>query len=115
MQELSRETLSRLKRDFDEFTRLCSEPCSPERPYEHKYAARALLQAALNRDLSAETDASFWISAHFLSRIALIDHEVEELSESEGNLKRTLEKVRSADKKDLGCVIIPQLVCLNQV
>ena len=115
--DLSRETLSGLKTDFEEFSRLSSLASPPTSPYDNKYSARSLLQKSLKHLLEASPDSgqAQWISIHMTSRIALIDHEVEELSESETSLKKTLEDIDGQSPENAGFIIIPHLVCLNQV
>lgn len=116
--DLSRETLSGLKKEFEEFSRLSCEPSPPERPHDNKYAARTLLQDSGKRLLGAagpDSGHAKWIWIHMTSRIALVDHEVEELAESEASLMKTLKEIAELPEKDAGYIIIPHLVCLNQV
>jgi hypothetical protein len=60
-------------------------------------------------------DCARALSVHLLARVGGINHEVEELHEGQVTLEKALRLVRedATEFKDL--IIVPELVCANQV
>ena len=88
---------------------LISKEGPEETPYVHKYEARDKLKEIL--DLIGDGDHD--LPVHIYARLGSVDHDVEELAQSQEDLERALRKAEG--RETAGAVVMPVLVCLNQV
>ena len=111
------EVLSRLKSDYDAAEELLAASDPVENPFKSRYEGRDMLLKiveALAPDLESDLRARA-MTVHLLARIGTIDHEVEEWHRCQETLERALALAKEDSKGFKGLVIIPQLVCANQL
>ena len=109
--------LSRLKLDYDAAEELIAVSDPVETPFKSRYEARDLLSKmaeTLAPDLETDSRARA-LTVHILARIGSIDHEVEEWHKSQKTLEKALALANEDSKGFRDLVIIPQLVCGNQL
>lgn len=105
--------LAELRRKYDKVEKLLAIEDPVETPYKSKYEARDLLEELVGEFEKSEFDDANAISIHLLARLGSVDHDVEELTKSEIDLQKALEIKEQVS--DLAKIVIPILVCYNQV
>ena len=112
---VSAEELNRYRLQFAQAVEHLKKEATEAEPYVHQYAARTVYRACAD-DLAERHPGSAQataLRAHFLSRIAVISHDVEETQDCQDVLEKALGLIDAVE--EASWVIIPKLVCLNQV
>jgi len=105
--------LASFRADFREIERLLNVEDNSERPFDSKYQARKKLEeilVSLNAFQGPKVDA---LRVNLLARLGNVDHDVEELSESQKHLEEAL--LVAQNDLSSGKLVVPSLVCLNQL
>ena len=111
------EVLSRLKSDYDAAEELLAVSDPVETPFKSRYEGRDKLSEMVETLASyLESDSSARaMTVHLLARIGSVDHEVEEWHKCQETLERALALAKEDSKGFKDLVIIPELVCANQL
>ena len=116
MDLVNEELLMKLNKDFENAEELLKVIDPKETPYESKYKARTILKdiiEKLKNDLSDTRSHCQALIGGIFCHIGTIDVDVEEFSEAEKNLKKSLEHLEQVSSKEFK--VLSLLKALNQL
>ena len=116
MDLVNEELLMKLNKDFENAEELLKVIDPKETPYESKYKARTILRdiiEKLKNDLSDTRSHCQALIGGIFCHIGTIDVDVEEFSEAEKNLKKSLEHLAQVSSKEFK--VLSLLKALNQL
>lgn len=115
MEYLDEELLAKLAKDYEKGCDLLKVIDPTDKPYESKYEARRLFSGILNSliDLKDDTPHVQAIMAGLYCAIGCIDVDVDEWTQGENDLTKSISLSQSIQPRDL--VVVAQVRALNQL
>ena len=117
MDLVNEELLMKLNKDFENAEELLQVIDPKETPFESKYKARTILKEIIEKlnDLSDTRSHCQALIGGIFCQIGTIDVDVEEFSEAETNLKKSLEHLEQVSSISKEFAVLSLLRALNQL